>query len=186
MQPQDCSHLFIVTGGPGAGKSTLIEALRHAGFATAPEAGRAIIRSQQAIGGKALPDADRALYAELMLAMDLRSHQDAAARSGPVFFDRGIPDTLGYLRLIGLPEPAHMRKAAELFRYNTTVFIAPPWPGIYATDTERRQSLDEAERTYDAMRAVYAELGYNLEPLPLASVQERLEFVLARTKSFAS
>src|SRR5690606_36683431 len=109
MQPQDCRHLLVITGELVAGKSTLIQALRHAGFAMTPEAGRAIIRSQQAIGGNALPDADRGLYAELMLAMDLRSHQDAVARPGPVFLDRGIPDTLGYLRLIGLPEPAHTR-----------------------------------------------------------------------------
>jgi len=30
--------LFVLTGGPGAGKSTLIDALAHAGFAVAPEA----------------------------------------------------------------------------------------------------------------------------------------------------
>ena len=36
-----CDHLFVVTGGPGAGKSTLIEALSRRGVGSMPEAGRA-------------------------------------------------------------------------------------------------------------------------------------------------
>ena len=46
-------RFFVLTGGPGAGKTTLIEALRSAGFATTVEAGRAIIRDQLDIGGQA-------------------------------------------------------------------------------------------------------------------------------------
>jgi predicted ATPase len=33
-------RFFVITGGPGAGKSTLIEALARAGFDVVPEAGR--------------------------------------------------------------------------------------------------------------------------------------------------
>ena len=42
-------RLVVITGGPGAGKTTLIEALAVRGHAVRPEAGRAIIRDQQAI-----------------------------------------------------------------------------------------------------------------------------------------
>ena len=67
----DGSNCFVLTGGPGSGKSTLIEALAAAGFRTAPEAGRAIIRDQVAIAGRALPWVDPLLFAEMMLARDL-------------------------------------------------------------------------------------------------------------------
>src|SRR3546814_16471825 len=40
----------VITGGPGSGKSTLIEALAVEGFDHMPKAGRAIIRDQVAIG----------------------------------------------------------------------------------------------------------------------------------------
>ena len=30
-----------------------------------------------------------------------------------------------------MPAPAHFRAAAEKFRYNTKVFVAPPWPEIF-------------------------------------------------------
>ncbi|WP_244529698.1 AAA family ATPase [Mesorhizobium qingshengii] len=91
-----------------------------------------------------------------------------------------MPDTLGYLRLSGLPAPQHVSSAAKRFRYNPRVFVAHPWPDIFAQDEERRQTLDEAERTYLALADVYTELGYELVPLPLAPVEARLRFVLAQ------
>jgi len=175
--PQHRRNFFVVTGGPGAGKTTLLERLSKDGFAIAPEAGRSIIRAQRAIGGPALPDQNPALFAELMLAWDLRSFESADP-SKFTFFDRGIPDTVGYLRLSSLPVPLHLPRAAESFRYSETVFILPPWPEIFSTDSERKQTLDEAERTYEAMRATYLELGYRLVCVPRLSVDERCEFVL--------
>jgi len=38
------SRFIVLTGGPGSGKTTLIEALRRLGLVTAPEAGRASIK----------------------------------------------------------------------------------------------------------------------------------------------
>ncbi|TJV38842.1 MAG: ATPase [Mesorhizobium sp.] len=177
----DSDRFFVLTGGPGSGKTTLIETLRQAGYATSVEAGRGIIRDQSAIGGSALPWHDRALFAELMLSWEMRSYRNAIEQEGPVFFDRGVPDTLGYLRLSGLPVPEHISAAAKHFRYNPRVFLAPPWPEIFAQDEERKQTPDEAERTYHALVGVYGELGYELVPLPLAPVETRLRFVLTET-----
>src|SRR3546814_16640429 len=50
----DRPDFHVITGGPGTGKSPLIEALAVEGFDHMPEAGRAIIREQVAIGGAAL------------------------------------------------------------------------------------------------------------------------------------
>lgn len=171
-------HLFVITGGPGSGKSSLIDALAARGNATMPEAGRAIIRDQVAIGGDALPWGDRERFAAQMLDWELRSHREALA--GPVVLDRGIPDVIGYLRLCGLPVPVEAERAAASFRYNRTVFIAPHWPAIYAQDAERKQDEAEALATHDMMAHVYAELGYDLVPLPLLDVAERARFVMER------
>ncbi len=160
--------LFVITGGPGAGKTALVEALAARGVRTMPEAGRAIIRQQVAIGGAALPWADREAFAEAMLGWELRSHAEAAAHGGLVLFDRGIPDVAGYRRVAGLPRRPHLDRAMALFRYEPLVFIAPPWREIFHADAERRQDFAEAEATADAMRAVYAEAGYRIEDLRAA------------------
>ena len=57
-------RFFVLTGGPGSGKTTLIDALAARGYACSLEAGRAVIRHQQDIGGNALPWGDRALFAD--------------------------------------------------------------------------------------------------------------------------
>lgn len=170
--------LFVVTGGPGAGKTTLLAATASAGYRTWPEAGRAIIQSQLAIGGRALPWADQALYAELMLDRDTQVHAAALATGEICLCDRGVPDLLGYAHRIGLTDIDHMQRAASLYRYNRTVFIAPPWRRIYAQDAERKQDWAEAVATFDALARVYQDLGYRLAELPKTDITSRLEFVV--------
>lgn len=179
----ESSRFYVVTGGPGSGKSSLITELRVRGFSTAGEAGRGIIQDQAAIEGRGLPWTDPLLFAELMLSWDMRSYHLAEQDKGIVLFDRGIPDVLGYLRLVGMPAPPHLQAASRKFIYNRTVFIAPPWREIFQQDRERKQDFEEAVRTYDALAAVYQELGYQPVELPRAPVEERVRFVLSRIDS---
>lgn len=171
-------RMFVVTGGPGSGKSTLIDTLHNKGFASMPEAGRAVIQDKVRIGGTALPWADKAIFAEPMLGWELRSWHEASALKGPVFMNRGIPDVVGYLTLCGLPVPAHAETAAKTYRYNRIVFIAPYWGAIFGQDAERRQDREEAEAIGRVMANTYARLGYQPVELPKVSVEERAAFVL--------
>lgn len=179
--PTPQNRLVVLTGGPGSGKTTLIDALERSGLPRTEEAGRAVIQEQLALGGDALPWADRVRFAGLMLDRELRSYREAGAvrGGGPVLFDRGLPDLVGYLRLEGLPLPAPVDTAARELRYHRQVFIAPPWRAIYARDAQRKQGYEEAVRTYEVMASVYPEYGYELVPLPLAPVAERVAFVRA-------
>jgi predicted ATPase len=175
---EETNRFFSVTGGPGSGKTALIEALRQSGHYCAVEAGRAVIQDQMLIGGHGLPWGDRSLFAELMLSWEMRSYRMAQEQKEIAFFDRGVVDVLGYLRLIGYVVPEHVEKAVERFRYHRRVFIAPPWEEIFRQDRERKQDFDEAVRTYDAMVTAYRQYGYELIELPRASVKERVDFVL--------
>lgn len=175
------SRFVVVTGGPGSGKSTLLDHLDEVGYTRSQEVGRAIIRDQSAIGGRALPWVDPELFAELMLCQEMHSYRRASSGAAPgsvVFFDRGVPDVVGYLRVQGRPVPPHVDTAAREYRYQRRVFVAPVWPEIYATDTERKQSLAQARETHDAMVATYREYGYELVALPCSPVEQRARFVL--------
>lgn len=177
--PRDSNRFFVLTGGPGAGKTTLVEALKARGYATTEEAGRGVIRREMLRNGDGLPWIDRERFAELMFEWELASYRQAERQPGPVIFDRGLPDTIGYLRLEGLEVPAWMEEEALRLRYHTRVFIAPPWREIYSGDEERRQSWTVAVRTHDVMRETYADLGYDLVELPRISVAQRADFVIA-------
>lgn len=171
-------RFFVVTGGPGSGKSALLAELAVRGLPHMPEGGRAIIRAQLASGGTALPWADRDAFAALMTDHDRQSYGAALAIPGLVLFDRGIPDVIGYRRLCGLACPDDLIAAARTMRYNRDVFIAPPWQAIYENDAERRQDWPEAVATCEAMARTYRSLGYRLVSLPLVPVAQRADFIM--------
>ena len=119
-------------------------------------------------------------YAERMLERDLRAHEDAQALSGPVIFDRGIPDIMGYLTLCGLPVAPHVAATAKAVRYNVRVFLTPYWDEIFTQDTERTQTRTEAEATCAVMRETYTALGYEITELPCTDIASRADFVSAQ------
>ncbi|HVI98126.1 MAG TPA: AAA family ATPase [Sphingomonas sp.] len=175
MIPTDSLH--VVTGGPGSGKSTLIDALAAAGIATSPEVGRAIIKEEMASGGTALPWIDHLAFADRMLAREVAAHEAALAGGGTVVLDRGVPDVVGFLRISGLGVPPAIDAAARRCRYNPRVFIAPWWEDIFTTDAERKQTPQEARDTFAVMVETYRDYGYRLVELPRATVAARVAFV---------
>lgn len=184
--PDASDRFFILTGGPDAGKTTLVEEMKARGYATTEEAGRGVIRRETQDGGDALPWIDRERFAALMFEWELASYRQAERRDGPVIFDRGLPDTIGYLRLEGLEVPSWMEEQAWRLRYNRRVFIAPPWRKIFAGDEERRQSWEVAVRTFEVMAKTYTGLGYELVELPRRSVAGRAAFLIAAFEAEAS
>ena len=124
---------------------------------------------------------DRERFAERMFEWELRSYRQAERTVGPVFFDRGLPDTIGYLRLEGLEVPARMEEEAWRLRYHATAFAAPPWKEIYGVDEERRQSWEVAVRTFETVTRTYVDFGYELVELPRTDVARRADFLIAAT-----
>lgn len=174
----DTGRFVVLTGCSGGGKSTLLAELGRRGFTVSPEAGRQIVREQDWTGGDALPWTQPARFAELAVSRCVRDLISVAREPGPVFFDRSPVDQLAGLERLGLPVPATVAGAAARCRYNRTVFVAPPWPEIFAADAQRRHGLDEALAEYGPLRATYERLGYRLVDLPQTTVAGRADFVL--------
>jgi predicted ATPase len=123
--------------------------------------------------------ARHAVYSEIMLERSIASFLQNAAIPETGFCDRGVPDTLGYVRLIGLKDlEAAAAAGSQRYRYARTVFAAPPWRAIYVTDKERKQSFAEAIETYDRVVHVYEELRYRIVELLPCTAEERADFVL--------
>ncbi len=169
---------IIITGGPGMGKTAIIDRLREYGYPCVVESGRDIIRSELERGGDKLPWADRRGYAEAMFVRAMADYDSARGRDAYTFFDRGIPDVIGYLKLCALPIPDGMWREAERCRYHDQVFATPPWEEIYRNDGERKQDFNEAKATYEQLVQVYGTLGYRVTIMPKLPIDERCRFIL--------
>jgi predicted ATPase len=172
------NHYYIITGGPGAGKSTLLNALALRGFPTVAEAGRQIIQDELAKGGNAIHSGDRLAFRDKMMSQSVADYFNQPQTDKPVFFDRGIPDLIGYSYLIHQPIPEEHWQISKALRYHPTIFMAPPWAAIYEHDDLRKQDFQEAQDTYQAIKKGYIECGYHILELPLSSISERVHFVL--------
>jgi len=169
--------LLVITGPPGSGKTPIVRELVASGFTGVAEPAREVIAEQRAIGGDGVYNKNPRLFLYLMLSRAVTDFRRMSAASGPVFFDRGIPDLIGYAELFGLDASA-AANAAAVHRYHDLVFVLPSWPEIYVTDSERKMTYEAAEAFGERVRSIYVELGYSLVDVPRDTVVARARFIL--------
>jgi predicted ATPase len=169
-------RFVVISGCSGGGKSTLLAELAQRGYATVDEPGRRVVEQELQSGGDALPWLDPAAFARR--ALELAIADRAACRAqGWVFFDRSVVDAAAAIEHV--TGEIALEALGRAYRYNECVFLAPPWPEIYATDGARRHGVAEAIAEYQRLATAYPGLGYEVMTLPKTCVAERADFVLA-------
>jgi predicted ATPase len=177
-------NFFVVTGASGSGKSSVIAALRHRGHLCIDEIGRQIVQEQVRQGGAVTPWQNHPAFMERVLTDSIQAFEAVDERLMPVFFDRGIPECIGYARLLKLAVREHHRAAAESFRYHPSVFVMPPWAEIYTTDAERRHSFEAGHEAHVEVLKAYRDCGYALIEVPKLPVEERADFILHHARQW--
>ena len=167
---------FVLTGGPGVGKTTLLEHLRSLGYSTVREAARDVIGEQMKLGTDVLPWKDQPAFQRRVLKVQLEREESA---TGPLIFaDRGVPDGIAYLRASGLGVLRELLENAR-DRYEG-VFLVEPLEGGYRPDPERREGPEAAHELHDAVETTYLDLGYQIVRVPPMPVAQRSAFVIER------
>ncbi len=180
------NNRIVITGCSGGGKSTLIEALAERGHAVMPEPGRIIVKQELEGDGSALPWVDIEKFARRAIEMGRHFHADAARFEGPVFFDRSILEATAALERNQLAVADDHADLLRQYRYSRNVFIAPPWPALFAADEERQLGFEHALAEYEDLTLYYPAHGYTLTELPKVPVKERVAFVEDQVRRWQS
>ena len=167
---------FILTGAPGAGKTTLIQALAARGHAVVEEAAtdvNAELLAEGIANPSAAPDfIDRIVAYQRARRLD----PDVA----PQFHDRSAICTLALCRYLGLAEPPRlMAELADIERegfYDRRVLFVDNL-GFMTPTPVRRISFEESLRFEAVHEGAYRELGYELLRIPRATLEARLGLV---------
>lgn len=171
-------EIVVIIGGPGTGKTTIIEGLLAKGFCCYPEISREVTLEAKKQGIEQLFLENPLLFSELLL--EGRKKQFYNAQKEPhniVFIDRGIPDVLAYMHYIGDSYPAFFDLACREHIY-TKIFLLPPWEEIYESDNERYENFEQATLIYNHLTETYQKYGYHLIEVPKGTVEERISFIL--------
>ncbi len=168
---------IVITGGPGSGKTTLIEHLEQNGNTVMHEISRQIIVEAQKDGIDQLFLKDAILFSDKLIKGRLNQFEKAEKLgSNTIFFDRGMPDVTAYMEYVDVRYPADFSDLCLQYRYNT-IFILPPWKEIYTTDNERYESFEEAEKIFNFLKTEYEKFGYQIITVPVGNIDERIKFI---------
>jgi predicted ATPase len=165
----------VVTGGPGVGKTTLLSALREAGYATVPESARHIIAERLALG--LAPRPSPLEFAREIVRRDIAAYEASKSLCGWVFFDRGLIDGVGLLSEATNLGEAEVKAILTAHPFHHQAFVLPPWQRIYVTDNERDQSFSDCLRIHQSLLRWYKFCGVQLCEVPPGPVSERVAFV---------
>ena len=170
----------MITGGPGTGKSTVIEELTQRGFMCMPEISREATLNAQKKGVDQLFLTQPLLFSELLLEGRIHQYIEAEKKNNPlVFFDRGVPDVHAYMNYISIDYPNTYIVKSNLYRYQQ-VFLMPPWEEIYISDNERYENFEQALAIHNHLERTYKELDYPIIEVPTGSINERTDFILSQ------
>jgi predicted ATPase len=153
------------------------------GYRVFHEPGRQVVKEQQSIGGDALPWENTDKFIDLIFSRSIHQMIQAATENRVSFFDRSIIEPYNYFLNHRPPVPPHVERAVRFYRYADQVFLSPPWPEIYRTDSERKHGFESAVAEYTLLSQTFRLLEYEIVEIPKLSVAERVDFILARIQA---
>ena len=169
---------IVLIGGPGTGKSSILNELIARGFHCMPEVSREVILEAQKKGIEQLFLTEPLLFSKMLFEGREKQYAKAVqSKADWVFFDRGLPDVFAYLDYSKDPYPGYFQEKSEQYKYNH-VFAFAPWKKIYASDNERYESYEESVVIDQYIRQAYKGLGYKIIQVPFGSVKERCDFII--------
>jgi predicted ATPase len=169
---------IVIAGGPGTGKTTLINYLKTQGYLCYDEISRQITLQARKDGIEQLFLTEPLLFSEKLLAGRTQQFNDASKESeAAIFLDRGLPDVLAYMDYIGDTYPDHFITTCETYKYDA-IFVLAPWQEIFTSDNERYESFNEAIVIHQHLLDTYRRFGYQLLDVPFGSIKNRADFVL--------
>ena len=177
----------VISGGPGSGKTTVIEILKKMGYFCYDELSRSIIKEGKSKGLEnyflSHPKAfSEAIFEGRKKHFEQADQIDRIEKNPYIFFDRGIHDVFAYLDALGESDTLWKKKVLA-YSYDL-VFLLPPWEAIYTQDEERMENYEQAAYFYTYIESIYKETNIPILIIPEGSPSERTAFIIKHLSAY--
>lgn len=169
---------IVITGGPGTGKTSIINDLKNRGYTCLDEISRQITLDAREKGIEQLFLTEPLLFSELLIKGRKQQFVEAQnLATDLVFLDRGLPDVLAYMDYIGDIYPKTFVESCHNHTYDG-VFILAPWQEIFQSDAERYENFEQAVEIHHHLLTTYKNYNYHLIDVPFDTIKNRTNFIL--------
>lgn len=180
----------VISGGPGTGKTSLIETLQNAGHSCSHEIIRLFTEELKKNTHPEDQQTNPLVFSEdplqfntlLLQGRSAQFHEADQTQAKWHFFDRSVIDVLAYMDHFDQPYPFSFVQAATELRYDR-VFLLPPWKDIYVQDSERMESFEEALKIHECLMASYREYNYSPLLVPPGPLPKRMAYLLKHLRT---
>lgn len=181
LKSKSLSCNYVITGGPGVGKSSIIKYLEEAGKCVIHEAARDIIEQELSLGVVEPWNKDGLREKIVCLQME-RQMKANAFKTNQVFFDRSPIDTLSYCLHLE-KEPTEIlinavQNIVSIGYYNNTVFYLKDL-GFCFQDKVRIETQKESKAVGKLIKANYKKLGFKIISIPASEIKSRADLILS-------
>ena len=171
---------ILITGGPGSGKTSIIDELEKKNFNCEHEIVRLLTIEGKKKGNDQAFLSDPLKFTKKLL--DLRINQFNIIQENEItFYDRGVHDTLAYLKFIKVNIGDDLINKCTKIKYNK-VFVLPPWKKIYQQDDCRYESFEESIKIFNEIIKIYEYFEMNTIILKQGTIDYRVDKILSHLK----
>jgi len=165
---------YVISGGPGTGKTSVIEELERLGHDVIGEAARIIAETDERFVGKSINEIDwDAFHAAII---DWQKEEFGKIGDRVVFIDRGLGDNLAYDKIHKVETSKEKLDFTNSFKHDK-IFVLD-FLDFYETDGLRDETKEEQEELHAAIIEAYENLGCEIVVVPFMSVADRARFIL--------
>ena len=172
---------YVVTGAPSSGKTTLVRRLERLGYRVVHEVARSYIEARMR-QGQTLREVrtDKRSFETCILNAKV-ALEATLPKDELIVFDRAIPDSIAYFEAAGLDKTEAVEKSPR--NQYRKIFLLDRLP--YRTDHVRIEDKETAGKLDKGLEQSYKMLGYDVMRIPVVSIHDRLEIILAEIEKQA-
>lgn len=174
MRPEN--NWYVITGGPCAGKTSVVEVLKEKGYKVQYEMARVFI-DEEMVKGKTIEEirGNEQSFQRKILRMKVEI-ENKLLKNELIIFDRGIPDSLAYYIISGIPESdPELTEALKRSNYKKIFFLEL----LDFQEDYARTDQEKAVEIHEKLKESYERLGIPIIEVPKMTTKfERADFII--------
>jgi len=168
---------IVISGGPGGGKTTIINSLKNLGYFCYDEISRDLIEKSKKNSDKNLFIENPLRFSKILWEKREEQYKNSIIQKkyNKVFFDRSLLDIVSYLEFIG-KRNLNFEKKIKNFNYDL-VFLIKPTKIFYRNDFSRYEDFNESLKIHGILKKNYQK-HYKTVKVPYKKLSKRLNFII--------